>query len=62
MILIGESGIRSILVNDSPEAFTWTEGQFEQVRQNAESVFFRNSSSSVLLIEPKAVNDTIRRG
>lgn len=41
VLIFGESGIRGILVNDTDAALHWAEKQYEQVKQNADSVFFR---------------------
>lgn len=41
VLVFGESGVRGILVNDTDAALGWAEEQYEQVKQNADSVFFR---------------------
>jgi len=41
----GESGIRGILTNDSAPALAWAEDQYEQVKQDADSVFFRGGTA-----------------
>jgi len=41
VLVFGESGVRGILVNDTDAALRWAEDQYEQVKQNADPVFFR---------------------
>jgi len=43
VLVFGEDGVRGILVNDSDEALRWAEDQYEQVKQNADPVFFRGT-------------------
>ena len=47
IIIFGEGGIRSILVNDSSEALAWAKDQYEQVKRDADAVLSHNSSSLV---------------
>jgi len=41
VLVFGEDGVRGILVNDSDAALRWAEEQYEQLKQNADPVFFR---------------------
>ena len=51
VLLFGDSGIRGILTNDSAPALAWAEDQYEQVKQDADSVFFRGGSNHALRVE-----------
>jgi len=48
VLLFGDSGIRGILTNDSTPALAWAEDQYEQVKQDADPVFFRGGSNHTL--------------